>query len=173
MDEFLGREVYIVTGSEDEETSEIFITESQLVLDERLISMSPMIDQETRVIHGVLTPAETLPPSFRGKTVFMMALDPGSGTISEGCVIESNCTTPEELAAEIETIIDAGVGFSFGSSEVKIGDLYIIYGYELKVGLAINEADIDEETIDACINIADEIEDVSIMYTAMSQEEDF
>lgn len=153
MDHFIGREVFVVTGAEEDDPCEIFITEGVDNLLDHLKYMSPSIDSETRVFHGILTLAEFLPSSFRGKSAFIVSIS----TIKtiEGHVREAG-TTPDEVALEIESIISTGGAFPEGS--ITIDDIFILYGYQIETCLSINEDDMDEEIIGVCEEISEDTE---------------
>lgn len=155
MDYMLGREVFIVADGEEEEPGDILFTESQAELSEGLLHLSIDVDTETRVFHGVLALAEYLPPSFKGKTAFIVYLK--DELAGKGGVIEGG-DTPEELAKDIEGIIKTSKKMM--KEPITIDNLYILYGYQLELGLAINEEDIDEEVIFTCLQIADDTEEV-------------
>jgi hypothetical protein len=152
--QYIGEEVFIVAGSEDEETSEIkaFGTWGDLV--EYLKTLTPTSDPETRVFHGVLTPGEFLPNSFRGKSAYVICLDPYES--SNGCIVESGSENPEGLAEEISSVMKLGGPLS--DMRTDIDDIYILYGYQLEICLSINDDDLDEEVISTCKEIADEVE---------------
>jgi hypothetical protein len=157
MDQFRNEEVFIVTGNEEEETSELFITNDRMDLNEHLILKNPAVDEDVRLFHGVLTTAEFLPADFKGRSVFIVCLAPDK--MDQGCVVEGGAT-PSEVAKEIEAIILSASPFTFG--DLDIDSIYILYGYQLELGLAVNDDEIDEEYIYACQDIADktiEVED--------------
>lgn len=155
MDQFRNTEVFIVTGSEEEELSDIFVTDNRTDLDEHLILKNPAIDEDVRVFHGVLTFASFLPASLKGRSAFIVCVAPDK--MDRGCVVEGG-TTIDELANELEAIIKSANPITFG--EVDIDCLYILYGYQLELGLTVNEDEIDEEYIFACEQIADATTDV-------------
>ena len=155
MDQFRNEEVFIVTGSEEEETSELFVTNNRTSLDEHLILKNPAVDEDVRVFHGVLTTAEFLPSDFKGRSVFIVCVAPDK--MDRGCVVEGGAT-PSEVAKEIEAIILSTSPFTFG--DLDIDSIYILYGYQLELGLSVNEDEIDEEYIFACQDIADETTEV-------------
>lgn len=158
MNHILGKEIFIVTGLEEEdETSEIFITEELVSLKAYLSYLDALVD-EVRVLHGVLTPAKSLPPSFRGKSVFLVAIDPSS--MKTGYVIESSSTTPHDLARDIESVVQ--LGGPFDSAVAGIEDLFVFYGYQLGLGFTINEDEMDDEIIDTCQKLAEDADAVAI-----------
>lgn len=160
MDHLIGQEVFVVTGAEEEDTSEIFVTDNRDNLNEHLMLKQPDIDGDTRVFHGVLAPAEFLPNSFHGKSTFIICVHPSK--LSGGCVVEG-ADSPSELASEIETMIHSCSLFTIGD-RIRIDQVYILYGYQLGLGLTINEDEIDEEIVFSCSIIADEAAEVENNY---------
>lgn len=155
MHNHIGGEVFIVTGAESDEISDIYVTDSRVDLNEHLAQLDPMVDDDIRVFHGVLTYAEYIPQSFTGRSAYIIveaADQPG-----QGCVVEGS-ETPEEMASEIETVIESSNPMIYGN--IGIDDIYILYGYQIGVCYAINEDDVDDEVIFACELIADEVADV-------------
>lgn len=110
------------------------------------------ICSDTRVIHGMLTSAKSIPKDLCGKQAFILLFDPNSG--SQGILFDSgsdnNC---QELATEIQKLLVSEEAASFF---FEIDDVYILYGYELNVVMSVDEDDLDEEIISTCKKIADE-----------------
>jgi len=159
MEQYVGKEVYVVVGSEDEELSDIGIFETWGGLIEQLKTLTPTSDPETRIFHGILTSGEVIPSSFRGKSAYVICFDPYEE--SRGCVAESGSTGPDGLAEEIRNVMTLGGPIS--DMRICIDDIYILYGYQLDVCLSVNDEDIDEEIISTCREIADEIEIAGIL----------
>jgi hypothetical protein len=157
--QYIGKEVFLVVGSEDEEASDIGVFETWGDLVEHLKTLTPTSDPETRVFHGMLTIGEFLPISFRGKSAYVICLDPCEN--SKGCVVESSSSGPEGLAEEISSVMRLGGQIS--DTKIDIDDIYILYGYQLEICLSINDDDIDEEVISTCKEIANEIEIARIL----------
>lgn len=155
MDQYINREIFIVSGDDDEEISDIFIAENRIELDEHLASLNPATDGDIRVFHGIITYAEYLPTSFHNKSVYIVV--ESNDQPGQGCVVEGG-ETPEEVAREIESIIISSSPMTYGN--LSIDDIYILYGYQIGLGIAIDEEDLDEEKILSCEIIADEIIDV-------------
>ena len=155
------KEIFIVTGSEDEESEEIkvFATWKNLIL--HLNNMNAAIDSDTRVFHGILSPAEVLPSSFKGKSIFVVCLDPTDKTRTKGCLVESVSDTPADLGEEIESVIS--MGESSHAQSIDIDDIYILYGYQLEVCLSINEEEIDEEILHTCKKIHKDVMTIAEM----------
>lgn len=155
MDQFRNQEVFIVTGSEEDERSDLFITNQRPMVDEYLLLKDPAVDEDIRVFHGVLTAGEFLPTTFHGKSAFLVINCPDC--LDEGCVVEGG-ETPDEVSSEIEAIIETANPITFGN--LSIDHVYILYGYQVGLGIAINEDDIDDETIFSAEAIADEVIEV-------------
>lgn len=159
LSQYIGKEVFLVIGSEDEELGDINVLETWGDLIEFLKKLTPLIDPETRVFHGVLTPGEFIPSSFRGKSAFIVCVEPLED--SKGSIIESTGESPIGLSEEIVSIMN--VGGQMSGMKVNIEDIYILYGYQLETCLSVDDDDIDEEIIAVCSEIASEIDDVKIM----------
>ncbi len=158
-DQYIGKEVYLVVGSEDEETSDISVFDTWGDLVEHLKTLTPTSEPETRVFHGVLTSGEIIPSSFRGKSAYVICFDPYED--SKGCIAESGSECPEGLAEEISNVMKLGGPLS--DMKTDIDDVYVLYGYQLDTCLSINDDDLDEEVIATCKEIADEIEIARIL----------
>jgi hypothetical protein len=152
IDMYVGKEVFLISGSEDEDMSSLYIFEDWVGVIDQLKTMSPIIEMETRVFHGVLTRSEFLPNSFRRKSTFIIQLNLGDA--SEANVIESESEASWELANEIEDVIKTVNAIS--DIEIGIENIFILYGYKIETCLSINEDDVDEEIIETCKNIAAE-----------------
>ena len=150
----INKEIYLLCGPEDDnDGSEHFFSESLGSLIQQMKTLSPTLDQGARVIHGILTPAEYLPSSLRGKTAFVIFEDPSDK--NKSVVFESSSMDCSEIAEDITTVMDHGGQFS---TVLDIDNTFIMYGYELSVCLAVDEDDIDEETIDTCKKIVNDVQ---------------
>jgi hypothetical protein len=155
MEQYRNQEVFIVTGSEEDDRSELFVTDKREMVDEYLLLKDPSIDDDVRVFHGVLTTAEFLPSSFHGKSAFLVINCPDK--LDQGCVVEAG-ETPDEVSNEIEAILESADPLTYG--DLSIDYIFLLYGYQLGLGMAINEDDIDDEVIFSAEVIADETMDV-------------
>lgn len=158
---FLNKEVFVI-GVDDTEPSgplEVFDKASQLfnyLKDQIEIG----IDSDVRVLHGVLTKADTLPSSTKGKVGFILAFDAEmqrSFRTNGGCIAEQCFADVGELATQIEGMIGKPTG---PIHEVEIEYLYILYGYELKTFVSVDLEELDEETIHTCKKVAEESESI-------------
>jgi hypothetical protein len=154
ISQYVGKEVFIVVGSEDEEAGDIGVFETWGELVEQLKTLTPTSDPETRIFHGILTTGEFLPSSFHGKSVFIIYIDPYED--AKGNIVESTSGSSRVLAEEIGSIMTLGGPMS--DMKIDIDDIYVLYGYQLETCLSVNDEDVDEEVIATCKEIAVEIE---------------
>ena len=152
--QYVGKEIYLVAGGEDEETGDVHAFETWGDLIEHLKTLTPIVDQETRVFHGILTVGEIIPSSFRGKSAFIICLDPYEDL--KGNVVESTDGSPAGLAGEIKNIMNLGGPIS--DARIGIDDIFVLYGYQIETCLSVNDDDLDEEIIATCREIAVETE---------------
>jgi hypothetical protein len=171
MDRHINKEVFIVIDSKEEEPGDIKIVEGwDQVLEE--LSVYTITDDDVRVFHGVLTLGEFIPTSLRGKSAFVLCMDPLDS--DRGCIIESMKDDSEGLAEAVETAINHSSPFYGQLSHVAldIDDVYILYGYQIQTCLAIRDDDIDEEVIDVCKRISEETETIGRSYRKPSTTKD-
>jgi hypothetical protein len=159
ISQYIGKEVFIVIGSEDDETGDINAFEDWGSLMEFLKKLTPTVDPETRVFHGILTPGEFIPSSFHGKSAFIVCIEPCED--SKGNIIESTGESPTGLAEEIVNIMN--IGGPASGMKINIEDIYVLYGYQLETCLSVDDDDIDEEIIAVCSEIASEIDNARMM----------
>jgi hypothetical protein len=149
LDRFLGKEVYILAESEDQEVQEISIHLSY----ESLVASLEKFDADTsgdmRILHGVLASAAFLPQKLAGKSAFIMVWSEEGNAIKD-----SSCQHTEELASELTRIMEEW-------PKVDIDDLFILYGYDIIPCLGINSEEIDEEAVARCMLLMEEVEDVA------------
>ena len=144
LTDYNGKEVFIVNGEEDDEASELFVTDSWDALLGHMKVLSPEVDSGVRVFHGILATAEYLPKSFKGKSVFIVCKDPLNDM--KGYVVEGCSDSPEELAEDITSVVREGGGGLFGT-HIGIDDIYLLYGYQIQTCLSVDEEELDEEII--------------------------
>jgi hypothetical protein len=164
LTDFKCKEVYIVAGDEDQDSSPIFLTTIFEDLMTFLKSLTPTINSTSRVFHGVITPAQFLPTSLYGKSAFMVCQDPSN--IGNGCVVEIGSDCVEDIAQNITNILSCS-GETLFSQEIGIDDIFILYGYELQTCISIDEDDVDEEVMELCKIIGNEVETTA--YTVSKQ----
>ena len=150
---FMNKEVFVL-GVEEEVMDSgplvAFINMDDLIFymkDE----VTPSTDNEICVLHGILSSAETLPNDLKNSTAFVLI---ESSDIEEaGLIMTESFDEVNNLIKAIENIVDKNMG---SISSVDIKSIYILYGYEIKTIMSIDEEDIDEEIIDTCKEIAKE-----------------
>jgi hypothetical protein len=159
ISQYIGKEVFLVVGSEDDDIGDINVLENWGDLVEFLKKLTPTVDPETRVFHGILTPGEFIPSSFHGKSAFIICIEPYAD--SKGNVIESTGESPMGLAEEIVNIMS--IGGPVSGMKINIEDIYVLYGYQLETCLSVDDDDVDEEIIAVCSEIASEIDNAKMM----------
>lgn len=152
------KEVYVVCGDEDRNDALLFVTDSFKNLKYFLDTLLPDIDCDTRVLHGILTPAEFLPDSFKGKSVFVICQNPEH--LNKGNVVDAGSVTPQNLAESVTNLLNEDDAI-IESSPVTIDDIYILYGYQLQVKLYVDSEDTDEEVIEVCNDIGKKVKKIS------------
>lgn len=157
FNDFVYEEVYVICGRDDDMTpDEIIITKDWHQMSKVLGHMTPGIDDDFRIIHGVIFPATYLPKSWKGRSVFLVQED--QHIYNHGLVVEASSITPEATAREIEGIVESGG--EIDGQKIDIHDLYIIVGYEMKPSFCVLPEELDEAAVDSCIKILDEIKEV-------------
>jgi len=158
MDKHLYREIYVV-GTDSAVSSaggELTVCSSFESLLNHLKTKNVSINSDLRVLHGVLTSARSIPKDFRNRQPFLLIRDPEHN--ERGILLDADSDGCKELAAEIEKVL--------GSEEIAtffidIEHVYILYGYELNLALSVDEDDLDEEIIIACIEVGDDARDLN------------
>ncbi len=156
IDRYIHNEIYVVAGSEDDDNTDIYITADWGDLMGHLGEMNPDTEEGVRVFHGILTTAEFLPSSFRGKSIFVICFDHNDPV--KGYCVESGADTPDALADELTSLLN--FGDSIIPTTCDIDDFYILYGYQITTCISVREDVIDEEIIDTCKKISAETEAV-------------
>lgn len=139
---------------------EIFATEELMVLVEYLKRLTPSLDYDTVVLHGVLTKASSIPRNLRGKKAYIILEDIYNP--DQALVLESKTNSDKELSEKINALIDGNdnhlspMPWRNCSIDADIDDIYILYGYEVSVILSLDEEELDEEIIDTCKKIAND-----------------
>jgi hypothetical protein len=165
MDHFVEKEVFVIVAEEDTTTGLYFYDDIEETF-EYLATIDPLEDPETKVFHGVLTKAESIPSEINVKSCYVISI----GIIfdsnrAEGVLYQSECEGDTSvLAGDIEETITASF-YDHNSLVVpEIENIYVLYGYELATGLCINRESIDEEIVHTCKTIAAEAKETSKKY---------
>lgn len=146
---------------------EIFTTTELMVLVEYLKRLTPSLDHDTVVLHGVLTKASSIPKNLRRKKAYIILEDIYSA--DQALVLEAGIQSDKELAKKIDAIIDGNDKHLFPvpwrnyAIDTDIDDIYILYGYEVSVILSLEEEELDEEIIDTCKKIANDAEVINML----------
>jgi hypothetical protein len=156
MSKIVGKEVYVITESSDFESGETIVVDSWPGLQAELQKSSPAISGDVlQVFHGYLTPALSLPGSFKGAAAFVVVFDPHDP--SQAVVYESAGEDGVSIAAEIEQLLS---GEASGEDEdgmcIDIDHTFILYGYQLETCITVAEDEVDEEKIEKCETVAKE-----------------
>ncbi len=146
---YIGKEVFVVGLDGDLESGDIEITESLSTLNIRLSIMNPAAESNITVVHGILTAADYIPDNI-GRGAYVIALRPLD--ISTGAIFELNNNSPQGLANLVENVVND----SEISDDMDIENVFILYGYELRLGYSIREDEVDEQLIEDCQEVANE-----------------
>lgn len=153
LDEYIGEEVFVVAPDEssmdDDSATEFYATDDFMEFVENLQGKGET-DLPLRAVNGVLTKAESIPNDLKGKTPWLIVVNPLDEDM--GYLVELYVDGSGDVADAIERTINEGNGV------VDIDDIYILYGYELNICLAVNEDELDEESIEECKSVAAEAE---------------
>lgn len=155
LEDKCGREIFIITGdvSDDAPVDIEFADDWESVI-ESLSGMDPSVYGDNKVFHGVLTSASHIPINFFSKDAYVLIVDPDD--VTHGVFSESECLDGKTLANNIEQIVNERTNID-KQFTVTIDNTFIFYGYEIPVCLSISDEDIDEEAIETCKRIAEQI----------------
>lgn len=149
--DYINKEVYVVGADSVScvcEEIKIFLSFEELI--NHLKTKNLEINNDLRVIHGVLTSAKTIPADLRGRQAFIVLLDPA--VEDQGMLFDSSSDNNfRDLAEEVESLVDS----EDADFLCTIDDIFIVYGYEMPLTLAVDEDDLDEEIIESCLEIAE------------------
>lgn len=159
IDKYLGQEVF-VAGIEDDfseigGSQELFLCKTLEGLHDHLNSLTPTMDSDVRVLHGVLTNGMVLPSSLRRRSAFFILPNIYAGD-GLGSVMDADVSSINELADKITEMISEGVYHIYDPE-----DVFILYGYEIKVTLGIADDEVDDEAISAGEKILQEVNKIS------------
>lgn len=151
MKKHLYQEVYIVgVDSTVSAHGELTVCPSFEDLLTYLKTKNISVNSDLRVLHGVLTSAQSIPKDLKGRQPFIMLVDPDDE--SQGILLDSDTDDAyEELADEVENTLRNPEAATFF---FEIENVFILYGYELSLTLAVDEDDLDEDIITDCLKIS-------------------
>ena len=154
----VGQEVFVLASDELTRAvankREFHIYDSVEDLTEGLKGIPTDLADDLRVVHGVLTRATTLPSDLNGKTAFVIAIS--NLDEEDGYMVEAGDTV-EHVE---DTVTDALTSGICGMYDIEIDYIFVVYGYELSIILSVNDDDVDDEVIDTCHQIAEEVDEI-------------
>ncbi len=157
LKESVGKEIFLISEDEIAE-SEMVIYDNPQDVFTYLSTLMAETDFGTKIYHGMLMPAKVLPSVLHTKHCYILALHLTyiqGNLILKGCIFESDCEGKNDiLAKEIEDLVNSEDKVDF---KVDIDNIYVLYGYELQACLAIDEESIDDEVIDSCGKMVEEV----------------
>lgn len=159
MKNMIGEEVFVVGIDNVIVNSgplDIFSSYEEVI--DHLNGLNPIVDSDTKIVHGVLTSAEILPDTFDDVKPFIIIKDPDDGEIGSIIEIEDDDKV-EDLADRITDLV-AGVGNVEVACLPEIDDIFVLYGYEIDVVLSITEDSMDEQQIETGKKVFDSIEEI-------------
>lgn len=171
LEDNCNKEIFLAYSEESNDkqgaTVEIYITTELLTMVEYLKRLTPSLDYDVVVLHGVLTKASNIPQNLRGKKAFIILEDIYSQ--DQAFLIEAGVKTDKELAEKVSSLIDDNtqspipIPWKEHPMSVEIEDVYILYGYVVSVILSLDEEELDEEIVDTCKKIADDAKSIGVL----------
>jgi len=147
----IGNEVFLVVCGEDADLfkgCEIKIFNDIMSMIEDMQYMSPNDFEVITILHGIISTAETLPPSLKNVDPFIICqqgIDPEDPFVLDVRPVNE----VQDLAISIEQLIsnehDSSVFMPFLP---EMNDVYILYGSELQASLTFVEDEVDESLIE-------------------------
>lgn len=162
------KEIFLVYNEEDNNKGspiEIYITSEFMELVDHINKLTPSLDFSIKILHGILTNASVLPKNLRGRSVFIIADD--VSVLNHALILEPEAQSDEDLAIAINSLLVHG---KFIKS-LDIDNIYILYGYEISTILSLNEEEIDEEIIDTCQKIINDVNTVKLVMSGVKNHE--
>lgn len=156
------KEIFIVYNEEDNNEGlpvKIYITSEFMELVDHINKLIPSLDFGIKILHGILTNASALPKNLRGKTAFVIIDDT---ILDHASVSESNAQSDEDLATAINSLL------LYNSLDIE--NIYVFYGYEISTILSLNEEELDEEIIDTCQKIVNDVNVVKLAVNGVKNE---
>lgn len=130
--------------------NKIFVFKTYEALQMHLSDCSPdNADDGIRAFCGIIKIANVLPTDIKREQVFLIitetTYDNNTGYITD----TAGDSDLDILASDIENIVE--------TEYVDIENIFVLYGYEMKIGLGVNPEEMDEASIESCIEISTEI----------------
>lgn len=155
MEGLIGKEIFVIVSEEDT-TTEISFYENILEAADHLVTIDPIEEPDTKVFHGVLSTAYSIPPDLKHENCYIIIFGAGySPTSIQGVIYQCECDNdPGLLAIEIEELVSwQHKTYHNQMFTSDIDDIFILYGYEVGTGLCIDTESIDDEVISTCKTI--------------------
>lgn len=162
------KEIFLVYNEEDYNKGfpiEIYVTSEFMELVDHINKLIPSLDFGIKIVHGVLTDASVLPKNLRGRTALIITDD--VCVLNHALVLESNAQSDKDLAIDINSLLTHNKFMK----PLDIDNIYILYGYEISTILSLNEEEIDEEIIDTCQKIINDINTVKLVTNGVKNHE--
>lgn len=163
LEDNCNKEIFIVYDGEQSDLDsaiEIYITSDFTKLIKYIKNLVPNLDFGIKVLHGILTKAYTLPKNLRGKKAFIIVND-AYNINSVTTIEESDAQSDEDLANAIDVALTTYTVDYITSAEIE--NVYILYGYELPIVMAIDEEELDEEIINTCQKVANDVKQIELL----------
>lgn len=148
------KEIFLAYNEENNEgnIAEIYVTKNLMDMVEYLKRLTTNLDCDIKILHGILTEACGIPKNLRGKSAFIIVED--LYNTDHAIIMDSEAHSDIELANSINAILKYGDHNTNLMTKPEIEDIYILYGYEISIILALDEEELDEEIIETCKKIA-------------------
>ena len=160
LKKYRNKEVFIVYNEDDYAEGlllKMYITSELMELVDHINRLTPSLDFDVKILHGILTNASILPKNLRGRSVFILAED--DNILNRALISESAAQSDEDLAADVDSLL-AYNGFI---NALDVENIYILYGYEISTMLSVNEEELDEEIIDTCQKIVNDVTTIKLL----------
>lgn len=157
------KEIFLVYNEEDNNEGppvKIYITSEFMKLVDHINKLVPSLDFGIKILHGVLTNASVLPKNLRGRTAFVIVDD--VTVLDYALISESYAQSDKDLATAINS--------SLVYNSLNIENIYVLYGYEISTILSLNEEELDEEVIDTCQKIVNDVNIVKLAIDGVKNE---
>lgn len=148
IQEAIGLEVIVVCDGLDEKSESMFVerANSWKKVINHMKTKSVDFDSSTRVFHGVLARADVLPQNGHKDAIIAICVNPENK--NETVCWELEVASISDLALSIETIMRSSFCIHF-EEEMRIQDVYILYGYEKATFIMADDL-VNEEVLISC-----------------------
>lgn len=156
LDSSIGDEVIIICPKAEDFANVLIgsveICDQMVEIVDSLLEYPAIDSLDYGVLHGVLTEASSLPASIpKGVKVFLLIMDEG---FEVGGAFELKSNNIRTIAEEIRCLV---IGSDTEDIAVAIEQIYVIYGYEMKLMLTIDESTTDDEVLASCKKLVEKI----------------